>query len=142
MSDNWPQFTAESFKQFLREKGIAHVTAFPYHPQGNGVIKRMHRILNTVIAKSVDAKGKWAQVVPMDLYFLRCTPNRSVGLSPFLLKHGWESTTPLQLLYKGWVESDLGPINLEEWVAEDSETERRSCSKLDGMLSYKKEILG
>ena len=101
VSDNGPQFTAESFKQFFKEKGITHVKASQYHPQGNGVIERMHRTLNSVIAKSVDAKGNWAQVVPMALYFLHCTPNRSAGLSPFLLKHGWEPTTPLQLLYKG-----------------------------------------
>ena len=95
ISDNGPQFTGELFKRFLRDKGITHVKASQYHPQGNGVIERMHRTLNSVIAKCVDQKGNWAQVVPMSLYFLRCTPNRSAGVSPFMLKHGWEPTTPV-----------------------------------------------
>ena len=58
VSDNGPQFTLETFKHFLTQKGIEHVKASPYHPQGNGEIERMHRTLNNVIAKSVEAKGK------------------------------------------------------------------------------------
>ena len=42
-------------------------------------------------------------------------------MSPFLLKHGWEPITPLQLLYKGWVQQSLGDIDLEQWVMENSE---------------------
>ena len=57
----------------------------------------------------------------MCLYFLRCTPNRSAGISPFMLKHGWEPVTPLQLLYKGWVQADLGDVDLEEWVVTNCE---------------------
>ena len=121
ISDNGPQFVSESFKQFLKNKGIQHIKASPYHPQGNGVIERFHRTLNSVISKCCEEKGNWAQVVPMSLYFIRCMPSRSTGLSPFEMKHGWEPTTPLQLLYKGWVQQDLGPIDLEQWVAENSD---------------------
>ena len=32
VSDNGPQFGSDSFKRFLKLKGIAHVKAFPYHP--------------------------------------------------------------------------------------------------------------
>ena len=87
VSDNGHQFTANSFKRFLKLKGIKHVKASPHHPQGNGVIERMHRTLNRIVAKSIEAKGNWAQMVSMVLYFLRCMPNRSSGLSPFVLKH-------------------------------------------------------
>ena len=118
VSDNGPQFVAESFH---KNKGIEHVRASPYHPQGNGVIERFHRTLNSVISKCCETKGNWAQVVPMSLYFIRCMPNRSTGLSHFALKHDWEPFTPLELLYKGWVQSGLGPIDLEQWVAENSD---------------------
>ena len=121
VSDNGPQFIAESFKKFLKEKGIEHIKASPYHLQGNGVIERMHRTLGNIISRCTETKGNWAQVVPMSLYFLRCMPNRSTGMSPFSMKHGWEPATPLQLLYKGWVQHDLGPIDIEEWVVQNSE---------------------
>ena len=121
ISDNGPQFVSKAFEKFLKGKGITHITSSPYHPQGNGVIERMHRTLGDIIAKCTETRGNWAQVVPMALYFLRCMPNRSTGLSPFALKHGWEPTTPLQLLYKGWVEAELGPVNLEEWVMDNAD---------------------
>ena len=121
VSDNGPQFVTDTFRKFLKEKGIEHVRASPYHPQGNEVIERLHRTLNSVIAKCCETKGNWAQIVPMSLYFIRCMPNRSTGISPFVAKHGWEPTTPLQLLYKEWVQKDIGPIDLEEWVAENSD---------------------
>ena len=101
VSENGPQFTSEDFKKFLMYKGIDHVKASPYHPQGNGVVEMIHRTLNSVIARCVEKKGNLAQVVPMCLYFLRCTPNRSAGISPFMFKHGWEPMTLLQLLYNG-----------------------------------------
>ena len=121
VSDNGPQFVATAFQKWLKEKGITHVWASPYHPQGNGVVERMHRTLKNVITRCTESKGNWASIVPMALYFVRCMPNRATGLSPFKIKHGWEPTTPLQLLYKGWVQQDLGPIDLEDWTLLNAE---------------------
>ena len=121
ITDNGPQFVSDSFKRFLKKKGITHVKASPYHPQGNGVIEMMHRTLNSIISKCTETKGNWVKIVSMALYFMRYMPNRSSGLSPFAMKHGWEPNTPLQLLYKGWVQQELGPIDLEQWVVENSE---------------------
>ena len=121
ISDNGPQFVAKTFEKWLKEKGVTHVRASPYHPQGNGVVERMHRTLKSVIARCMEKRGNWAAIVPMALYFLRCTPNSATGFSPFVLKHGWEPTTPLQLLYKGWVQGDLGAVDLEEWVLVNSD---------------------
>ena len=85
------------------------------------MVERLHRSLNSVIAKCTEAKGNWAQIVPMALYFVRCLLSRSTGLSPFVLKHEWEPATPLQILYKGWVQQELGPVDLEQWVLENSD---------------------
>ena len=51
VSDNGPQFVSASFTAFLKDKGITHVRASPYHPQGNGLVERLHRTLNAVITK-------------------------------------------------------------------------------------------
>ena len=115
------------FTKWLRDKGIQHSKATPYHPQGNGVVVCLHRTLTAVIAKTAEAKGNWARVVPMALYFLRCTPSASTGVSPFLLTHGWEPVTPLQVLYQSWVQSDLGGIDLSEWILEN--TDRLECAR-------------
>ena len=121
VSDNGPQFTSVLFTKFLKTHGIEQIKASPYHPQRNGIVERMHGTLNSISANSVEQKDNWAEIVPMCLYFMRCSPNRSSGISPFLLKDGWEPVTPLQLLCKGWVQSSLGKVDLEQWNTENSE---------------------
>ena len=121
-TDNGSQFSGRAFKKWLREKGIQHARSTPYHPQGNGVIERFHRTLNAIVSKTTVCKGNWAKVIPMALYFVRCTPSATTGVSPFLAVHGWEPQTPLQVLYQAWVDQELGPIDLTEWV--DINTDR------------------
>ena len=57
----------------------------------------------------------------MALYFIRSMPCSATGLSPFMARQGWETVTPIQLLYKAWAQTDLGDINLTEWVTENAE---------------------
>ena len=120
-SDNGPQFISSIFTKWLKDKGITHARATPYHPQANGIVERLHRTLNGVIAKTIECKGDWASVLPMALFFLRCTPNSSTGISPFLLTHGWEPSNPIQLLHKSWVDGELGGVDLSEWVLDNAE---------------------
>ena len=119
-SDNGPQFVSSIFTKWLKDKGITHARATPYHPQANGIVERLHRTLNGVIAKTIECKGDWASVLPMALFFLRCTPNSSTGISPFLLTHVWEPSNPIQL-YKSWVDGELGGVDLSEWVLDNAE---------------------
>ena len=120
-SDNGSQFTGKVFTKWLRDKGIQHSRTTPYHQQANGVIERLHLTLTAIVSKTAEAKGNWAKVVTMALYFLRCTPSASTGVSPFLVTHGWEPVTPSQVLYQSWVQFDLGGIDLSEWVLENTD---------------------
>ena len=85
------------------------------------------------MSKCTETRGNWAQVVLMALYFLRYMPNRCTNLSPFALKHGLEPTKPLQLLYKGWVEAELRPVNLEEWVMDNAD--RVQCMRITAVVN-------
>ena len=121
VSDNGPQFTGKGFQKWLRDKGIRHIRSSPYHTQGNGVVERLHRTLNGIIGRTVEKKGNWAAVVPMALYFIHCSPCNATGMSPFMARQGWEPATPVQLLYKAWAQTDLGDINLDEWITCNAE---------------------
>ena len=118
-SDNGTQFTSKSFTKWLRDKGIAYARSTPYHPQGNGIVEHLHRTFNAVIGKTIKSKGDWTEVLPMALFFLRCTPTSSTRMSPFLLTHGLEPTTPIQLLYQSWVNTELGGVDLSQWVLDN-----------------------
>ena len=115
-TDNGPQFKGTFFKKWVKQLGINHVVSSPYHPQGNGVVERLHRTLNSMISKLTEKKGNWASTIPMALYFIRSTPCSATGLSPFLARQGWEPTTPLQLLYRAWDGLDEGNVDFTEWV--------------------------
>ena len=121
ISDNGTQFTGKVFTKWLKQHGIKHVRSSPYHPQGNEVVERLHRTLNGMVAKLVKKKGNWAAVTPMALYFIQSTPCSVTGLSPFMARQGWEPVTLIQLLYKARAQTDLGDINLTEWVTENAE---------------------
>ena len=41
-SDNGTQFTGNTFQSWLKHQGIRHIRSSPYHPQGNGVVERLH----------------------------------------------------------------------------------------------------
>ena len=120
-SGNGSQFTGKIFQKWLKQKGIKHIKASPYHPQDNGVVEWLHRTLNGMVAKLVEKKGNWASVTAMALYFIRSTPYSGTGLSPFMARQGWEPATPIQVLYKAWAQTYLGDFNLEEWVSENVE---------------------
>ena len=121
VSNNGPQFTWKGFQKWLRDKGIAHIRSSPYHPQGNGIVERLHRTLTSVIGKMIDKKGNWAAVVLMALYFIRYSPCSATRMSPFLARQDWEPATPLQMLYKSWAQTDLGDIDLQDWVMLNAE---------------------
>ena len=130
ISDNGSQFTSTIFTKWLRDKGIKYVKPSPYHPQGNGVVERLHRTLNSMVLKLVEKKDNWAAVTPMALYFIRSTPCNATCLSPFMARQGWEPATLVQVLYKAWAQTDLGEVDLQEWVSENAErveTEREKA---------------
>ena len=121
MMDNGPQFVSKEFTRWLKRHGITHSKSTPYHPQGNGVVERLHRTLNAMVLKTIEARGNWARVLPLALYFIRCTPSESTGVSTFMLTHGWEPRTPLQVLYQSWVKQDLEKVELTDWILENQE---------------------
>lgn len=40
VSDNGPQFSGLTFKEFARQYGFEHVTSSPYYPQSNGLARK------------------------------------------------------------------------------------------------------
>jgi len=112
---------SKTFSKWLTQNGIRHVKSSPYHPQGNGVVERLHRTLGAIVTKTTGAKGNWASVVPRALYFIRAVPCEATGLSPFVAKQGWEPSTPLSLLYESWLDCELEGLDLAEFVIQNSE---------------------
>ncbi|XP_064468503.1 uncharacterized protein K02A2.6-like [Ornithodoros turicata] len=51
VTDNGPQFCAESFQMFLKQNCVKHITSAPYHPSSNGLAERFIRTLKAGLKK-------------------------------------------------------------------------------------------
>ena len=77
-----PQFLSKTFETFCSRNGIQHVKTSVYCPESNGVLERFHGTLKQMVAKCVESRGSWPDVLPMCLFFLRLTPNAASGFFP------------------------------------------------------------
>lgn len=54
VSDNGPQYASREFSEFVQEYEFRHITASPYHPQGNGEAERAVGTIKNLLKKSDD----------------------------------------------------------------------------------------
>ena len=54
LTDNGPQFSADSFAEFAQSYGFMHTTSSPRFPQANGEAERSVRILKEILRKNED----------------------------------------------------------------------------------------
>ena len=107
ISDQGTQLTGKIMKELTTVYGISKVETSPYHPQSNGLVERLHGTLVPLLKKCTETKSDWVKFLPMALYAIRLMPNSSTGYSPFMLVHGRELHSPVDLLYSGWVERKM-----------------------------------
>ena len=89
LTDNGPQFSAESFAQFAKSYGFTHTTSSPRFPQANGEAERAVRVLKEILRKNEDPH--------LALLAQRTTPLLN-GLSPSQLLMGRRLRTRLPII--------------------------------------------
>ncbi|KAM1185601.1 hypothetical protein ACFX13_015127 [Malus domestica] len=72
--------------------------AFSAHPQFNGQVKAINKIIKRTLKPSLDkAKGCWPEFVPQVLWSYRTSYQTSTGETPFSLAFGTETVVPVEL---------------------------------------------
>ena len=94
-SDNGPQFSCQTFKDFAEEYGFEHITSSPIFPQSNGLIENGVKIVKLLIKKALDTNSD----PYLALLNYRATP----------LKHG---RSPAELLFNREIKTRL-PVLIE-----------------------------
>ncbi|KAM2328589.1 hypothetical protein ACFXTH_015041 [Malus domestica] len=72
--------------------------ASPAHPESNGQVEAINKIIKRTLKTSLDkAKGCWLEFVPQVLWSYRTSYRTSTGETPFSLAFGTEAVVPVEL---------------------------------------------
>ncbi|KAM2716207.1 hypothetical protein EV2_045717 [Malus domestica] len=98
VTDNGRQFNNKKFKMFCSKFNINLCFASPAHPQSNGQVEAVNKIIKRTLKTSLDkAKGCWPEFVPQVLWSYRTSYRTSTGETPFSLAFGTEAVVPVEL---------------------------------------------
>ena len=59
VTDNGQQFTSSELASFLKERDIQHIRTTIYHPEGNGAVERLNRVLKESILTAQRENAPW-----------------------------------------------------------------------------------
>ena len=115
VTDQGAQFVGSVVTQLCTNLHIEKIKTTPYHPEGNGVVERMHGTLGAMLTKAASEGLDWVGQIPFALFALRAAPNRDSLFSPFDLVYGHHVRTPLDILHQGWAELEFKDLDTGEW---------------------------
>ena len=106
-SDNGPQFSSDTFEQYLKDQGIEHRKTTPLWPQANGEVERQNKSLLKRM-RIAQAEGKeWKKELRKYLVAYRSTPHTTTGVSPAELLFGRKMRTKLPELREESIASEM-----------------------------------
>ncbi|KAL3692331.1 hypothetical protein R1sor_005982 [Riccia sorocarpa] len=125
-SDNGTHFVNIAMKHVLSSYGITHNLITPYHPQANGQVERINRVLLSTIRKTVKRNPKdWDKRLIGAVWAYRTTYKTTTGQSPFQLVYGQEAILPIEFMlptlrvltgYSDWPGSTDPDLTIKERV--------------------------
>lgn len=98
VSDNGPQFTSFTFKQFCGLNNIRHVTVAPYHPRSNGLAERYVQTFKRRFRASNTDGTTFKERLLTFLFKYRTTPHQTTGRTPADVLYGRQLRSKLSLL--------------------------------------------
>ncbi|KAI5355346.1 hypothetical protein L3X38_008241 [Prunus dulcis] len=92
ITDNGRQFDSELFRHFCTRLKINLFFASPAHPQSNGQVEAINKIVKKLLKRQLDkAKGAWPENLPEALWAIRTSYRTSTGETPFSMAFGSEA---------------------------------------------------
>eukprot|EP00253_Pinus_taeda_P036071 PITA_36071 len=95
------QFTSNMMKKLMEECKIKHIKSTSYHPQENGQVESINKVIESIITKTVHLHRRdWAERLPEALWAYRTTWRNTTGHSPYELVYGKEVLLPIEFQVK------------------------------------------
>jgi len=98
ITDNDREFIHKELAKFNTGLGIKYVTSSVEHPQTNGQVEAVNKVILMELRKRLDnAKGRWPEELVELLWAYRCTPQSTTNESPFSLVYGTDAMIPVEI---------------------------------------------
>jgi len=102
LSDNGTEFCNQLSDELYRLLGINRLKTTSRKASTNGCVERLHRTLNSIIAKVVDEdNSNWSSLVPYAVFSYNATVHAATGFSPFYIMYGRQPNWNIDLLLHG-----------------------------------------
>ncbi len=116
-SDQGSNFMSRQFSKVMQQLKVKHSISSAYHPQSQGVLKRFHQTLKSLLRSyCVELDCDWEDGLPWMLLAIREVVQESTGFSPNELVFGHTVRGPIALLADEWRTSDP-PENVLDYVS-------------------------
>jgi transposase InsO family protein len=96
-SDRGAQFTSALWAALCSLLNIHHMPTTAFHPEGNGLVERLHRRMKDAL-RARAAHADWAAHLPWVMLSLRAAPREDDGRSPAEALYGSQLVVPGQFL--------------------------------------------
>ena len=99
-SDQGRNFEAQLFQKMCLLFKIDKTRTSPYHPESDGMVERMNRTLQDMLAKYVsDHQRDWDEHLPLVMMAYRSSVHASTQYTPFYLLFGHEVRLPVDVMF-------------------------------------------
>lgn len=129
ISDNGPQFTSQSFKDFARNYGFEHITSSPLYPQSNGLAEKGVQIIKRLLKKAIETGEDPHLAVlnyrtsplenglsPAEMLMNRKLRTRLPSAKHHMVRSALHSSNERQMKYYNSAAKPLSPLAQEEVV--------------------------
>ncbi|CAM9000390.1 unnamed protein product [Rhodiola kirilowii] len=101
ISDGGSHFKERNLETLLRNYGVKHKIATPYHPQTSGQVEVSNREIKAILERTVGSSRKdWSSKLDDALWAYRTAFKTPIGMSPYRLIYGKSCHLPVELEYK------------------------------------------
>jgi transposase InsO family protein len=97
LTDRGKCFLGSAVEEFIRKYQVHHLKTTPYHPQTNGMVERVHSILNHSIRTLSQEPDRWDECLEQAVFGIRIRKHSVTGISPFELVYGQQVRLPVDL---------------------------------------------